>query len=663
VSLLLALQTPPVATGLEENPSYVAPLFLAAAVLLGSVGEDLPASAAALEESSAAAVVVVAAAPVAISDAGEETGLPHPSEESGLAQTIGPLLVAGEPSRSEDFAGSLPLEETISPWTPSATAVWLTVAVDGEEFGLPHPSEETSTDIVIARALPLSSEPRDEEFVAPIPTVVEEDSLFVATEGPAADLIRTSPSEDFAGSLPAEEVADEAAQFVFIAPQIPLTPIVVPEEFGLPHPSEETASDVVLSAWAGGPVPPPPDEEFAGSLPAEEAPDETTAFVAAPPELPWPQATSVEDFAGSLPLEEAGHVLTLTEPIAAPLSFQDEEFGLPHPVEEDGAVLILPVAGTLSLAPPDEEFAGSLPAEEGHEEWSTFAAPIPIGPMTPLWTGEDFAGSLPLEEPPGWWPLPLIRVVLAFGVDEALATPPAPPPAPPPPFAPPPASLVGGGGAWRAMPPCPPDPLCPPDYRREWDQQERDWVCVPCDDVDYALLPLADAMKVKALADGVIETFIDGKTGVVVRLTADDGTVYYYAKVKRVKRGRVKKGDVIGISENTQIAPHMLSPAPRDDDEEEAASAEPPALYGVLPVAPRPIPISPPPALQNGLPPAPSAIAALRPKLSPREVLVLSIGILGVALGIAWFIRTVGTGRRRRPPRRKKAGRRARKLR
>lgn len=228
----------------------------------------------------------------------------------------------------------------------------------------------------------------------------------------------------------------------------------------------------------------------------------------------------------------------------------------------------------------------------------------------------------------------------------------------------------------------PPVPICPPDY--VWVRDEKGkWICRPMagekveQSADYAILPLAGEMAVKALADGVVASVVmNGRS--VLKLTADDGTIYYYANVRRSKAGRVKKDDVIGVASvdakavAVPAAPRLLDDGKTIEAEgEEVEGAEgaegaegdttpstPPPVFGVLPL-PRTKPAAPPPkplpmpAYRPWNLEAPIVVkqpASLAERLTTGEILLIGAGVITVAWGIAWLL-----SRKKRKPRRRRS--------
>lgn len=276
----------------------------------------------------------------------------------------------------------------------------------------------------------------------------------------------------------------------------------------------------------------------------------------------------------------------------------------------------------------------------------------------------------PEQQALGWQAIYVDRVERAFAkpaLYQAFAFDPFPIPNPPPPPPPPPPvperlpirieqvqiPLGGGGGGWivhavtpRSWPDSIKIELPKPPARKD-------------SEFDYALLPLgSDEAPVLALANGNVETFTDKGGALVVRLTADDGTMFYYAKLKRVRKGRVKQGQQIGVTESSSILPAAL-PSPSEEKKPAA-----PAVFGVLPVkrAPAPpAPDAPPlpePPKQLAAPPTTKAIVRTKKKPTLGDALAQGAAIVAGALGIAWIIRTI---RNAPPPKPKKKRRRRRR--
>lgn len=145
-----------------------------------------------------------------------------------------------------------------------------------------------------------------------------------------------------------------------------------------------------------------------------------------------------------------------------------------------------------------------------------------------------------LATPAGWLPQDVVPL---------LAVPPPPPPPPPPPHPRPPivsGSGGGGGGGGISGPYRPPDwllPFIPPYYLPEIEEESESE-----EDTDYAILHVTDGAVVRALAAGVVESFVNDASRTSVVLTADDGTRYWYADVGKtlIRNGaRVRHGEPI----------------------------------------------------------------------------------------------------------------------
>jgi hypothetical protein len=187
-----------------------------------------------------------------------------------------------------------------------------------------------------------------------------------------------------------------------------------------PTPEEEPARQVFVFPYVEGgselPMAPMVGEEFAGSLPADEAPGAVGAIV----EQASLAVSIGEDFAGSLPGEEVSTAAAVVEfvsvTLGAPL-VAAEDFAGSVPFDELAAFVFVPLTieiptGVIVLG---EDFAGSLPLEEPA---GFVAAPLldQAGSIAPA--SEDFAGSLPLEEPAVAVLLMPVEVFSSFSLDE-----------------------------------------------------------------------------------------------------------------------------------------------------------------------------------------------------------------------------------------------------
>lgn len=284
-----------------------------------------------------------------------------------------------------------------------------------------------------------------------------------------------------------------------------------------------------------------------------------------------------------------------------------------------------------------------------------------------------------LATPAGWLPQDVVPLIVVI--------PPPPPPPPPPPRPRPRPSGGGGGGGGSgggeiAGPYCVPDwllPYCPPYYIPEPEEPE------PDEDADYALLHVTEGAVVRAMAAGVVESFVDDRGRTSVVLTANDGTRYWYADVGKalIQSGaRVRHGEPIARTrvdapsipvptitapgESAELPPHAPDPA----NEEVHALALPPAETAPKPTKPAQTvfveapSIGPPPAppAPPSAPPTPRAyrLLPIKPPPEPPEAVyeqpnrtispivraVAKIGIVTAILAaLAWIDR-----RRPRPP-------------
>jgi hypothetical protein len=183
----------------------------------------------------------------------------------------------------------------------------------------------------------------------------------------------------------------------------------------------------------------------------------------------------------------------------------------------------------------------------------------------------------------------------------------------------------------------------------------------PSADVDYAILPIGEFGRVRALADGVV-TYVDGKNGPGAAVHGDDGVRYLYAGVVRVLGGpeegqRVKSGDTIGRSTgrtaSKQVAYAQLPPAPAPEESKTAVGALP---------APSPAPVQAP-APPVAPPQAPAVVVAPAPAIEPWKA-ALALG--GVVALVWWLSTRKGRPAPRKPPakkapKRRKAKKRARR--
>lgn len=291
-----------------------------------------------------------------------------------------------------------------------------------------------------------------------------------------------------------------------------------------------------------------------------------------------------------------------------------------------------------------------------------------------------------LATPAGWLPqdvVPLLGVV-----------PPPPPPPPPPPRPPRPRpSGGGGGGGGISGPYCPPDWLLPycPQYILPDECEDEDDECE--DEADFALIHVTEGAAVRALATGIVESFIDDRGRTSLSLTTDDGTRHWYADLGKVevKDGtRVRTGQVIArtrpgapplpaMAEPTTgevFAPALSAPGtallpPHDAEPPEPppskpaqvvfVEAPPEAAPPMAPPPPRPIP---PPLRAYRLLPIPSPESAPTPPPAPQSItsspIVRAVARLGfvaaILAALAWF-----DSRRLPPPKSKRPKKQAKK--
>lgn len=122
---------------------------------------------------------------------------------------------------------------------------------------------------------------------------------------------------------------------------------------------------------------------------------------------------------------------------------------------------------------------------------------------------------------------------------------PPPPPPPPRPRRRPPVH-AGGGNAVFVSPYVLPDWLRPffPQYQL-FDEEEKEEAT---EESDFALIHVTEGAAVRAIASGVVESFVDDKGRSSLVLTDNDGTRYWYADLGSyaVKSGeRVRPGQII----------------------------------------------------------------------------------------------------------------------
>ena len=209
----------------------------------------------------------------------------------------------------------------------------------------------------------------------------------------------------------------------------------------------------------------------------------------------------------------------------------------------------------------------------------------------------------------GWW-------------DRDLVPPPVVPPPPPKPKPKPlpPTRGSGGGGGGSGVGGL--APYNPPEWLKPWLLQFYSETEVEAEEVetDFALLHVTPGTPIRALAVGVIESFVDIKGRTSVALVADDGTKYWYAEIgtRIVADGvRVKVGEVIAHTESGTLAAPAITP------KELLPPTTTVAEMPLLPAAPPPEPSAPKPVqivFVQAPEPAPPPLPPL-PPLPPQPPL------------------------------------------
>ena len=396
----------------------------------------------------------------------------------------------------------------------------------------------------------------------------------------------------------------------------------------IPHPPDEEqaaqtglpADDTIVRIFSSG-------EDFAGSLPQDESGSPNAPLA----ELALSSGSSGEDFAGSLPADETSQAPARLPEIDWSTASIGEDFAGSFPFEEGTPGLVPIIAKPPQLVSSDEDFAGALPFEEG----VSGLVPLIGRPPEPVSSGEDFAGSLPADEyaiflpirPLGrWLTVPtssegliatagfaeehspaifldrLPTWITPFPPDEPIPPKPIPPPPPPPPKPKPfrPSKVTGSGGGSGILPSV---PYCPPEWLKPWIADYRVQIeeTVVEVETDFALLHVTPGAPVRALAAGVVETFIDQRGRASLTLLSDDGTKYWYAEVGThvVSSGvRVKAGEVLAYTKSGEaIAPTItpLALPPASIESESIAPELPPVALPARPTqivfvqAPQPV--------------------------------------------------------------------------
>lgn len=266
-------------------------------------------------------------------------------------------------------------------------------------------------------------------------------------------------------------------------------------------------------------------------------------------------------------------------------------------------------------------------------------------------------------EDQGWFDRDLL-------VYPAVVPPPPPPPPPRPPRPRP--SGGGGGGGGAATPYCPPDWLA---YALLKLEDECDDLCGDEGEVDFALIHVTEGAPVRALASGVVESFVDDRGRTSLSLTTDDGARHWYADLGKVEVAdgtRVRARQVIArtrpnasplpaMTEPLGVAtlaapPETASPAstgallpphdPKPIPDQEPPPSRPAQVVFVEapPAAPPPTPPPPPLRVYRLLPiptpPAPQTEPAQpdQPTAAPILRTVAKLGLIAALIAaLAWF--------------------------
>lgn len=353
------------------------------------------------------------------------------------------------------------------------------------------------------------------------------------------------------------------------------------------------------------------------------------------------------------------------EPRFIPL-VPDAELALAHLIEDAPIFAAIVDAQTfISWQPSVEEFAGTIPTEE--DEPSAFVQHE--SRWINAFIADDEIPSPHLVDDPG----SIVFVqhdqsssILFPTIDEPFSRPLPPPPPPPPPrnrsrslvrqrgSGPGPHIEFNWDAFWR-------------DHEKEKRAAEQRRLERQDHKQDFALLPIVGGEMVTAIEDGVIDTFTDEKGNTITRLTAESGTTYFYAKIRNVRVGYVRKGETFGITDESNLAPRALPPAPTVDaktlslhgaDAENTQPPLPKPVFGVMPVAPpRVPPPEPPPAPPLPAPPQPEPPVLVR-TTSAGTVIIMGAIVVGLALGVAWLLSSPSAPRRKPKKNRRRRRRR-----
>lgn len=391
------------------------------------------------------------------------TGILQALPSTGLEEQGGltaPSSVPLDPSpqvgwSGEDFvqtaAATVGLEESATPATPVDFQDLGQIAFSGEEF-VSLPLEEPAGLQPIPVALDPPPAPIPSEDFPGAPTGLEESGVAAVAASIDPSTTIASVGEDFAGSLPLEEVA--AAQLLQID-QPPPPAFNVGEDLVAAVGIEEQstpASPVDFLPTTFSNI----GEELTAAVGIEEPPGLQTASA----DLPFTPAANIGEETVAAVEEPPGPAPTFTDFAPPPFFAFGEELPTPPAatmVEEPSSFQIV-----VQDDPPPRLFAFgedfiSLPLEEA-------ATPSLASPLLDA-LQQSVAEELPqaavvtpmVDEPPFFvaWPAPLPDSMPIQSVGEELPGPVIPPPPPPPP--PPPAPLPpfgpgsggGGGGGGR----------------------------------------------------------------------------------------------------------------------------------------------------------------------------------------------------------------------
>lgn len=354
----MLLDTTLLSGSLEETPAQTN-VRKKRPVIMQSVGEDFPGSLPA-DETSGLAVFPAIEEFRFMRAAFEDFAGSLPADEGSPAALLSSVRVLPNVSaQGEDFAGSLPFEDaTLEPLLFSKRRIWRTVVP--EEFAGSLLADEDGPTLFLSppRTPPVIAA-RGEDFAGSLP--LEEVSLPPLLI-PDRHIWRTVVPEEFAGSLPLEEAHAQ----VFLFPVVASLPSTIDEEFAGSLPLEEDSAQVSLVVRAS-PFARSIDEEFAGSM-TDEAGVPAILF---PLKAMPPVFTQEEDFAGSLPLEES----FLTPRIARRSWIGVSQFGEDFVSPPQGQTFLLAMGGArwaddyFFMRGPDAEKYANLTWELGLDDF------------------------------------------------------------------------------------------------------------------------------------------------------------------------------------------------------------------------------------------------------------------------------------------------------